>query len=65
MLVRIDRTLAVEPIGLVSERQGVIALSSAFGWTLLATYNSCLAEPLHKNRCNKIDSKWQNKHERN
>ena len=48
MLVRIDRTLAVEPIELVAERQGVIALSSRFGRTLLATDNSCFARPLHK-----------------
>ena len=48
MLVRIDRTLAVEPIELVAERQGVIVFSSTFGWTLLATANSCLAVPLHK-----------------
>ena len=48
VLVRIDRTLAVEPIELVAERQGAIPLSSTFGWTLLATDNSCLAGPLHK-----------------
>ena len=76
MLIRMDRTWAVEAIELVTERQGAVARSSTFGWTLLATASSCVAGQLNfaifdpiwvkvvENRCNKIDSKWQNKHRR-